>query len=206
VFVVSGMATGVDLIAMLRAIGSGERSVAERLLGAAPQLALARLRRADEFFLTTCHAQVYEGDTALHATAFAYDTVFARRLVESGAEVRSRNRRGGEPLHAATMGGPGSSNWDPSGQRAVILYLTEVGGDPNATAAGGVTPLHRAVRNRCSAAVEALLEVGADPHMSNDNGSTAFELARWTTGRGGSGSVEARAEQQRIIALLGAAR
>jgi hypothetical protein len=70
-------------------------------------LSLARIRRTEEFFLDTRRAQVYAGDTALHAAAFAYDTVFARRLVESRADVRARNRRGGEPLHAATtIGGP----------------------------------------------------------------------------------------------------
>jgi hypothetical protein len=58
------------------------------------------------------------------------------------------------------------------------------------------------VRNRCSAAVEALLSAGADPDLENDRGSTASDLARWTTGRGGTGSEEARAEQGTIIELL----
>jgi Ankyrin repeats (many copies) len=200
--VLLGMTAVGDLIAVMRAIGSGERAVAEQLLDATPQLMLARIGRTEEFFLEDCRAQVYAGDTALHAAAFAYDTVFARRLVESGADVHARNRRGSEPLHAATIGGPGSSHWDPTRQRAVIEYLIDVGADPNGAAMGGVTPLHRAVRNRCSTAVEALLRRGADPHLTNDNGSTAFELARWTTGRPGSGSTEARAEQQLIVELL----
>jgi hypothetical protein len=84
----------------------------------------------------------------------------------------------------------------------VIVYLVAAGADPNALAAGGVTPLHRAVRNRCAAAVEALLIAGADPSMANKSGSTALDLARWTTGRGGTGSSESRAEQRRIIELL----
>jgi ankyrin repeat protein len=146
---------------------------------------------------------VYAGDTALHAAAFAYDSDFARRLVDSGADVRARNRRGAEPLHSAIVGGPGSDHWDPHKQVGVIEYLVSVGADPNATATGGVTPLHRAVRNRCSDAVAALLKLGADPHLTNDNGSTAFDLARWTTGRPGTGSDEARSEQQKIITLLG---
>jgi hypothetical protein len=100
------------------------------------------------------------------------------------------------------MGGPGAGHWHPTQQHAIILCLVEAGADPNAKAAGGVTPLHRAVRNRCSAAVEALLSVGADPRLANDSGSIASDLAHWTTGRGGTGSPEAKAEQEIIIGLL----
>lgn len=165
------------------------------------------MTRSATLTLERCGAHVYAGDTALHAAAFAYDTRFARRLVEAGADVRARNRRGGEPLHAATIGNPGSSHWDPEGQGAVIEYLIEVGADPNAAALGGVTPLHRAVRNRCSNAVAVLLRQGADPHLANGYGSTPTDLAHRTTGRGGSGSPEARAQQQLILELLaGAAR
>lgn len=196
------MAVDSDLIALVRAIGAGDRTAVTRLLDAAPALVVARVDRAQEFFLDACRAQVYAGDTALHAASFAYDTDVARQLVEAGADVRARNRRGAEPLHAATIGAPDSSHWDPARQRAVIAYLVEAGADPNAQATGGVTPLHRAVRNRCSAAVDALLQLGADPYRANDNGSTAVELARWTTGRGGTGTVEARAEQQLIVDLL----
>ena len=49
-----------------------------------------------------------------------------------------------------------------------------------------------------------LLAAGADPYLANDHGSTAFDLARWTTGRGGSGTPGAKAEQQEIIRLLAA--
>jgi hypothetical protein len=84
----------------------------------------------------------------------------------------------------------------------VIRYLIEAGGDPEATAAGGVTPLLRAVRNRCSAAVRALLDAGADPRRRNEKGSSPLDLARVTSGRGGTGSPEAKAEQARIIRML----
>jgi hypothetical protein len=53
-----------------------------------------------------------------------------------------------------------------------------------------------------SAAVKALLHAGADPRLQNDSGSSASDLAHWTTGRGGTGSAEAKAEQRMIVELL----
>ena len=200
-----------DLLSFLHAIAEREPTVVV-LLDAQPDLATARLASdataatAQQYFLDRCHLQLYRGDSALHVAAAAYDASSARRLLAAGADVRARNRRGAEPLHAAVVGSPGSSSWDPARQAAMIRYLVDAGAEVDATAAGGVTALHRAVRNRCSAAVEALLAAGADPRRANDSGSTAMDLARWTTGRGGSGSPEAKAEQARIIALLDVAR
>jgi hypothetical protein len=194
-----------DLTSLLMAIANSDRNAAVDLLETTLSLAKAGLARRDEFFLAARLAQVYEGDTALHAAAFSYDAEMASDLIARGAAIRARNRRGAEPLHAAVIGGPGAATWNPTRQRAVILYLIEAGADANATAAGGVTPLHRAVRNRCSAAVEALLGAGADASLRNDRGSTASDLARWTTGRGGTGSEAAKAEQRTILELLEAA-
>jgi hypothetical protein len=191
-----------DLTRLLVAIANLDHKAAASLLSAAPSLATARLARRDEFFLAERLAPIYEGDTALHAAGFSYDPEMARDLITRGADIRARNRRGAEPLHAAVIGVPGSACWNPARQRDVIVYLIEAGADPNAPAAGGVTPLHRAVRNRCSAAVEALLRAGSDPRLRNDRGSTASDLAHWTTGRGGTGSAAAKAEQRIIIELL----
>lgn len=197
------------LLAFVRVIASGHGTVAAALLDATPALAGAALvtggatrAGAEEFFLHECGVYLYAGHTALHVAAAAHNTAFARTLVEAGADVRAKNRRGAEPLHEATSGGPGSHSWDPARQAAVIAYLIEAGADPDAGAAGGVTPLHRAVRNRCAAAVRTLLDAGADPHRTNDRGSTAITLASQTTGRGGSGSPEAKAQQAEILALL----
>ncbi|HEX3589591.1 MAG TPA: ankyrin repeat domain-containing protein [Pseudonocardiaceae bacterium] len=185
-----------DLAGLFVAIAAGDRPAVT------PSLATARLARPDEFFLAECQAQLYEGDTALHVAAFAYDAPVAAALVEMRADVRARNRRGGEPLHAAVAGAPGAANWNPDRQRAIVEYLISAGADPDARAVGGVTPLHRAARNRCSVAVAALLGAGADPRLTNDHGSTAADLARWTTGRGGVGSATAKVEQQAILDLL----
>jgi ankyrin repeat protein len=145
---------------------------------------------------------LYEGDTALHIAAAAYRLPIVRQLLTAGADVGARNRRGAEPLHYAADGIPGSPTWSPGAQAATVTGLIEAGADPNATDKSGVTPLHRAVRNRCAAAVNALLDGGADARRQNKSGSTPMQLAIWTTGRGGSGSPESRAEQEEILRLL----
>jgi len=77
--------------------------------------------------------------------------------------------------------------------------LLAAGAEMNAQDKNGAAPLHRAVRTRCAAAVRALLKSGADPALRNKPGSTAFHLAVQNTGRGGSGTDEARAAQREII-------
>jgi ankyrin repeat protein len=128
-----------------------------------------------------------------------------RTLAGMGAGVRSRNRRGAEPLHYAADGLPGSPAWNPLAQATTIASLVEAGADVNAVDKGGATPLHRAVRTRCAAAVRALLDCGADPHQPNKNGSTPIRLATRTTGRGSSGSPESKAQQAEIVRLLDSA-
>jgi ankyrin repeat protein len=97
---------------------------------------------------------------------------------------------------------PGSRGWNPAAQAATVACLIAAGADPNALDKSGVAPLHRAVRTRCAAAVAALLKGGADPRRKNKNGSTPMLLASQNTGRGGSGSREAKSEQARIVELL----
>ncbi len=82
----------------------------------------------------------------------------------------------------------------------IVELLLSAGADPNAaTNHRRSTPLHRAVRTRCAAAVKYLLEAGCDPILKNKPGSTAFHLAVQDTGRGGSGAMEARVAQREII-------
>jgi hypothetical protein len=113
------MAT-TDLIRLLVAIAEHDHKAAADILDAAPSLATATMARCDEFFLIERGAQVYAGDTALHAAGFSYDCEMARDLITRGADIRARNRRGAEPLHAAVTGGPGSASWNPVRQREII--------------------------------------------------------------------------------------
>ena len=50
--------------------------------------------------------------------------------------------------------------------------------------------------------MNALLDGGADVCRQNKNGSTPMQLAIRTTGRGGSGSPESKAQQEEIVRLL----
>ncbi|MCA1840910.1 MAG: ankyrin repeat domain-containing protein [Actinobacteria bacterium] len=141
---------------------------------------------------------MYGGDTALHIAAAAFSRPMAELFVSHGADCRAKNRRGGEPLHYASD----ANLSKPQAQAEVVEYLTSIGADPNAVDNSGVAPLHRAVRTRSLTAVRALLDGGAEPRQPNKSGSTPLHLAVQTTGRGGSGSDEARRQQVRIIALL----
>jgi len=81
-------------------------------------------------------------------------------------------------------------------------YVALAPNDPNALDSAGVAPLHRAVRTRSLAAVRALLDGGANSRQPNKVGSTPLHLAVQTTGRGGSGSPQAREQQAGIVRLL----
>jgi hypothetical protein len=196
------------LFRLARSIAAGDSAGALQTLAARSDLARASFaagatrQDSHSWFLDTIGHTIYAGDTALHIAAAAYATNIARRLIAAGTDVRARNRRGAEPLHLASMGTPGGHHWNPEAQAATIGCLIEASADPNARDGSGVTPLHRAVRTRCAAAVEALLEGGADAKLKNKSGSTPMMLARMTTGRSGSGSIAARAEQQEIVRLL----
>lgn len=202
------MADQAALRQLFAAIASAGDPEVLRLLAASPALAQAvseagatRGSPTDHFLSGVGH-YVYAGDTALHVAAAAHRPQVVRALIELGALVSASNRMGAQPLHYAADGSPGSSRWRPEAQAETIAGLIAAGADPNAVDRRQVTPLHRAVRTRCAEAVAALLEGGADPHAKNLNGSTPAMLAQRTTGRGGSGSADAKAQQAQIVSLL----
>ena len=190
--------------AFVRAVIDGEVAVASRLLTTNPEFATrcfaagATRRDSAEFFYEDIAHYCYQGDTALHMAAAAFQRSTARLLVRKGSALDARNRRDAEPLHYAAD----ANHWNPRAQSETITYLLSVGANADAKDANGATPLHRAVRTRCAMAVRALLAGGANLHLRNKNGSTPFDLAVRDTGRGGSGSPRSREQQTEIVAML----
>jgi ankyrin repeat protein len=198
----------LGVLALVLAIIRDDAAEVARLLGRAPSLARESLdvgatrQGTTDFFFKQINHYIYAGDTPLHAAAAGYRKDLANTLIQNGAEVSARNRRGAEPLHYAADGGPACPGWDPAAQAEMIACLIEKGADPNALEKSGVAPLHRAVRQRCSRAVDSLLRHGATVRLKNKSGSTPLHLAVQNTGRGGTGSPEAKALQREIIELL----
>ena len=188
----------------IRLVVDGDMDGVSRCLAANPSLATASSgvgatrQDASTFFFTGIAHYLYVGDTALHMAAAAFRRPPTELLIAHGADCRAKNRRGAEPLHYAAD----ANRWNPTAQAEMIEYLTSIGAAPNAVDRAGSAPLHRAVRTRSLAAVRALVDGGANPRQPNKKGSTPLHLAVQTTGRGGSGTEQARGQQAGIIRLL----
>jgi hypothetical protein len=193
-----------DFLDFVRVVIAGDLKAVSQRLAAKPGLATMAApvgaTRGDTggFFFEEIAHYLYQGDTALHMAGAAFRRPVAELLVAAGGDCRVRNRRGAEPLHYAAD----ANHWDPAAQADTIRYLIHAGADPNAVDNSGVAPLHRAVRTRSLLAVRALLDGGANPTLCNGSGSTPLDLAVRTTGRGGSGSPQAREQQVGILSLL----
>lgn len=196
-----------NLSRLMNAIVNDDASEVAQLLASTPFLAAESLivgatrQAAKEFYYQEIGHYLFAGDTPLHAAAAGYRKEIAEQLLNNGATVAAVNRRGATPLHYASDGHLSSRAWNPKGQ-AEIALLIRAGADPNALDKSGVAPLHRSVRQRCASAVDSLLRNGASVRLKNKSGSTPLHLAVQNTGKGGTGSLEARALQREIIELL----
>jgi len=184
---------------LISAIVNDDATAAKRLLQSDAGLA-SRLIRTAKLHHSGIFHWIYVGDTALHVAAAGYRVEIVRLLLRSGADPNAaKNRRKSSPLHYAADGFITGPAWDAKRQVKTIDFLLQNGADIHLQDMNGATPLHRAVRTRCAAAVKFLLKAGGDPTMRNESGSTPFHLAVQNTGRGGSGAPAAVSAQREII-------
>ena len=185
--------------AILTAILDDDRPRARELLKADPRLARSLIEEARLYQSKIFH-WIYTRDTALHLAAAGYRVELVRLLLAAGADPNStKNHRQSGPLHYATDGYINGPDWNEKRQVQTIQCLLDAGAHVNAQDKNGATPLHRAVRTRCAAAVKCLLQAGSDAKLKNKPGSTPFHLAVQNTGRGGTGAEAAKAAQRQII-------
>jgi ankyrin repeat protein/mono/diheme cytochrome c family protein len=147
------------LAALIDAVRSAPRATAEKLLKANPDL---------------LNAQDPAKSTLLHHAAGFGTLETLKWLVESGADVNAKNRRGSTPLH-----------WAIHDEAKVRLLLAR-GAGVNTKQAEGRTPLYlAAMLGNGHSILRLLLENGADPNLKTANGRTPLMVAA------GRGDVEA---------------
>ena len=184
---------------LLTAIVEDDRRAVKALLKADGGLA-ARLIRKPKLYDSKIFHWIYAGDTALHLAAAGYRIEIVRLLLTIGANPNAAtNHRRSTPVHYAADGFISSPAWDSKRQVETIRCLLEKGADIHSQDKNGATPLHRAVRTRCAAAMRFRLRAGSDQALKNKSGSTPFHLAVQNTGRGGTGAAAAVSAQREII-------
>src|SRR5215468_3578265 len=138
------------------AIINDDMSAVKRLLQADPGLA-TRLVREEKLCNSRIFHWIYVGDTALHLAAAGYRVEIVRLLLAAGADPNAaKNRRKSSPLHYAADGFITCPAWDAKKQVETIQCLLHARADIHLQDMNGATPLHRAVRTRCVAAVRFL--------------------------------------------------
>src|SRR6516225_9166068 len=163
------------LMTLVRTIVTADNTVALHLLAANPALAKARF----EIGATRQTAETFYLDEIGHYI-YAGDTA----------------------LHLAAA----------AYRQEIVPKLIAAGANIRARNRRGAEPLHYAVDGMPgsrtwnplaqAATVARLIAAGADPRRKNNSGSTPMLLATQNTGRGGSGSSEAKAQQELIVQLL----
>jgi hypothetical protein len=103
--------------------------------------------------------------TPLHLTLTGVEV--AKLLIERGAYVNARTKRGRTPLHSTIR----------YGNLEVVRLLLDHGADVNAKARDNGTPLHEVSQTGCLHITRLLVERGADLDVRDANGRTPRQVA-----------------------------
>lgn len=119
------------------------------------------------------NAWIGDGYSPLHVACMFGHEAIVRYLLEQGALVNlnAMNASRATPLHLAT----GFRDEDIAIR--MVKTLVDHGAELNAPQAGGQTPLHHAVASGGLGLVEVLVMAGADPHIKDEQGRSAMDLA-----------------------------
>jgi ankyrin repeat protein len=112
------------------------------------------------------------GRTPLHLAATRYSprgegASMAELLLDAGARIEARDRKGLTPLNAATG----------NGNLAAARLLLDRGADMNTVNLRGATPLHAAAGGGHEEMARLLIERGADVNARDDQGNTPLHRA-----------------------------
>ena len=117
------------------------------------------------------NATASDEQTALHIVA-VYDRIeIAKILIENGANINLKTKKGITPLHAATSG---------TGSGDVARLLIELGVNVNFQDNEGNTPLHKTASGYTGITIELidlLIQNGANPNIQNNEGKTPLDVA-----------------------------
>ena len=113
------------------------------------------------------------GNTPLHSAALLARRRSTTVLLNHGANPNARGYLGWTPLHVAASGAVAKDGADPE----LCRLLVSRGADVNARTAEGVTPIFHAATQQDSAVVATLLDLGADPRIAQQDGSTVLRAA-----------------------------
>jgi ankyrin repeat protein len=110
------------------------------------------------------------GATPLSFAAGRRHPEMIRYLIEKGADVHIPSSQGMEPIFFA-------------GTPEIAAIILDNGGEVNAQANDGITPLHGAVWRGRTELLRFLLERGADPNLRNGEGQTPLYLVNGDSAR-----------------------
>jgi len=137
--------------ALIAAVRAGNRPEIERQIAASPE---------------SVKGKDAGGSTALHHAAGYGPVATLELLINKGADVSAKNRRGSTPLHWAIL------------DEAKVRLLLSKGADVNAKQVQGRTPLFLAAMLGDGVPImRLLLARGADPNLASANGQTPLMMA-----------------------------